>query len=1262
MCVAGKTRSPVQAAQFRLNEQETIDALAALDVLDSSPEAEFDALVKAASLVCGVPISAISLIDTNRQWVKASVGVPPGIEISRDIAFCAHAVHSDELLEVPDAHADPRFAGNPLLRGPQGIRFYAGAPLRLSGGERIGTLCVVDHVPRTLTASQREILMALSDAAARALEGRAAVRKMSQAARLHASATLLLLHSADAVIGVNADRRIDQWNPAAERLFGYTAAEAIGEPVDRLISPECLDEERALRLLWKDRPFTFDTVHRHRSGHEIQVSVTLVQALDADGVSTRTTRFVRDISVQKQVAAKVAESEAGMRLLTDNIPSMVAYWNRDLGCRFANRAYREWLGRTGSNDLPIPGSALPGLDFFGADRRHVEEVLAGHPQHFALTAPGADGVARHLVVDYVPDFLGGETVGFLVQMSDVTALTNSQRALQQSTAALHEAQRLGRIGSWEWLVDEDSTLWSPEMFRIAGADAGSRPPSHAERASLYTPESYALWQSLIDRALRLHESFQAEIEFHRGDDDTGWIDVRAEPVLDASGRVVAVRGTGQDISVRKKTELQLARTQDFLARTGTLAGVGGWEVDLEHMRVDWSDEVCRLHARPVGHRPSLDEALGYYTPASRPRIEKAVEIAMKGGAGFDLELQIVRYDGEWRWVRTVGSVDFRDGKPVRLAGAFQDITDKHLLAQKLAEQHELIRVTLQSIGDSVITTDQNAAVTWLNPVAERMTGWTAAEAKGRPLHQVFHIVHEQTRQPAEDPIVACMQHDKSMGLAPSTLLISRSGEEFGIQDSASPIRDDQGRTLGGVLVFHDVTEQRRVSGEMNYRATHDVLTGLVNRAEFEARLERALAAAQSDGSPHALMCIDLDQFKLVNDACGHAAGDSLLQEVARLLREIVRNRDTLARLGGDEFAVLLEHCTAEQAGRVAQEICDRMDDFRYLHDGKRFRIGTSIGLVPLDARWVDASAVMQAADSSCYAAKEAGRNRVHAWFDTDTAVKARTGDMKWATRLEQALDENRFVLFAQRIFALHGDTTLVNAEILLRMVDTDGSIISPASFLPAAERFNLATRVDKWVLKNAIDLLIGLPSLNGIGMVCINLSGKSVGDRAFHRAAFAILEAAGASICSKICIEITETAAVTNMADANRFIEQAHLLGIRIALDDFGAGSSSFGYLKSLAIDKLKIDGQFVSDVMTDPLDDVAVRCFIDVARVINVKTVAEFVDSAAVLVRMREMGVDYAQGFHLHRPELADEVFTSEQTPARIISGHIKPWLPGEY
>ena len=481
-----------------------------------------------------------------------------------------------------------------------------------------------------------------------------------------------------------------------------------------------------------------------------------------------------------------------------------------------------------------------------------------------------------------------------------------------------------------------------------------------------------------------------------------------------------------------------------------------------------------------------------------------------------------------------------------------------------------------------------------------------------------------------------------MGLAKHTLLISRNGDEYGIEDSAAPIRNHEGDVLGVVLVFHDVTEQRRLAGEMSYRASHDPLTGLVNRAEFEARLRRTLERAHEDRSVHALLYIDLDQFKLVNDACGHSVGDQLLQQVAKLLRDAVRTRDTLARLGGDEFAVILEHCSAEQAQRVAEKICDRMEEFRFLHEDRRFRIGASIGLVPVDSRWATPALTMQAADSSCYAAKEAGRNRVHLWFDTDLAMRARQGEMQWATRLEQALDEDRFVLYAQRIEAVTDAGGGLHAEVLLRMVERDGSLIPPGAFLPAAERFHLATRIDRWVLKRTVKLVQALPDLAVLDTLCVNLSGHSVGDRAFHRQAIDTLAEAGADVCRRLCVEITETSAITKMADAALFIEQVRALGVRVALDDFGAGASSFGYLKNLKVDLLKIDGSFIRDIVDDPLDDAAVRCFVDVARVVGVKTVAEFVDCQKVYERVCSIGIDYVQGFLLHRPEPIENVLSA--------------------
>jgi len=457
----------------------------------------------------------------------------------------------------------------------------------------------------------------------------------------------------------------------------------------------------------------------------------------------------------------------------------------------------------------------------------------------------------------------------------------------------------------------------------------------------------------------------------------------------------------------------------------------------------------------------------------------------------------------------------------------------------------------------------------------------------------------------------------------------------------------QTRLLGAVLVFHDITEQRALTREMSYRASHDALTQLPNRAEFDQRLQRELSAAHQTGLSHALLYIDLDQFKIVNDACGHAIGDTLLQQVGAVLRSCVRAGDTLARLGGDEFGVILSHCDADAAGRIAQNICDRLDDFRFIHETHRFRVGASIGVVPLDRRWANTAAVLQAADAACYAAKEAGRNRVHAYADPEGTVQAHQGQMRWVTRLQQAIEEDRFALYCQKIEALSPDGKGAHCEILLRMIDDDGSIILPGAFMPAAERYQLAGRVDRWVLRRALSWMRDCRDrLERVSTIAINLSGQSIGDRGFHVFVEELLRETGVD-AGKICFEVTETAAISNLADATLFFESMRVHGCRFALDDFGSGLSSFAYLKSLPVDYLKIDGQFVRHAHIDALDRATVRCIQEVAHVVGKKTIAEFAESAEVCEVLRAMGVDYAQGYAIHRPEPIELVLPRCDAPA---------------
>ena len=583
-------------------------------------------------------------------------------------------------------------------------------------------------------------------------------------------------------------------------------------------------------------------------------------------------------------------------------------------------------------------------------------------------------------------------------------------------------------------------------------------------------------------------------------------------------------------------------------------------------------------------------------------------------------------------------VAYRPG-PDQCAVLILETTERKRMQATLAEQHEFLQVTLHSIGDGVITTDPDSRVTYLNPVAERLTGWSIDQARGLDLRAVFDARNESTYAHTPNPVVQCLSENRVVTSTDNTVLISRRGAEHAIKDSAAPIVSTTGEVLGVVLVFRDVTEERRLAKEMRYRATHDALTGLLNRGEFETQLDRVLSHARNTNSRHAMLYIDLDQFKVVNDTFGHIAGDQLLREVTQQLAQCIRKTDTLARLGGDEFGVILEHCDTELARRVASQICERLDESRFSYNERRFHIGASIGLVPIDDRWPTTAAVLQAADSACYAAKDAGRNRVHSWFDADQAVLARHGEMQWVTRLEQAFDEDRFELYAQRIRALGREENHIRCELLLRLREPDGSLVLPDVFFSAAERFHMASRIDRWVIKYVFRWMTRhRGQLDHVDSIAVNLSGQSIGDRAFHRYVSDLADALQFDT-DKLCLEVTETAAITNLSVATEFIQSMRLRGIHFALDDFGSGTSSFGYLKALPVDYLKIDGQFIADLAHDPIDQAMVRCICDVAKAVGKQTIAEFVETSAVAALLRDMGVNYIQGYFVHVPAPMEEV-----------------------
>lgn len=557
----------------------------------------------------------------------------------------------------------------------------------------------------------------------------------------------------------------------------------------------------------------------------------------------------------------------------------------------------------------------------------------------------------------------------------------------------------------------------------------------------------------------------------------------------------------------------------------------------------------------------------------------------------------------------------------------------------LAREKERAIVTLHSIGDAVITTDARGNIDYLNGAAESLTARTLAEVKGCPIGAIMHLIDEQSRERVESPVEICLREGIAVGRKDHLALLRPDGSEIAIADSAAPIRDHDGEILGAILVFNDVGHTRKLARQLSFQASHDALTGLFNRREFEQQLQQTINNECSDPQQHALCYLDLDQFKVVNDTCGHIAGDELLRQLAGLLHGEVRESDILARLGGDEFGILLKGCGLPRAQRIAEDLRSRVKDFRFVWQDHSFEIGVSIGLAAVNAGTRNIADVMSVADVACYAAKDLGRNRVHVYQPDDSELKQRRGEMRWVSRLHKAIDENRFVLYYQPIVpVLPGAAGALHFEVLIRLRDELGKEVPPMAFIPAAERYNLMPSIDRWVVRNTLQYLRALPDTAGQWLCVMNLSGQSVCDDQFLDYILDQLQSAEINP-RQLCFEITETAAIANLRHAAHFMAELKAIGCRFALDDFGSGLSSFAYLKNLRVDFLKIDGGFVKDMVDDPIDCAMVEAITQIGHVMGIQTIAEFVESDTILAALGRLGVDYAQGYWVAAPRPLDDL-----------------------
>jgi diguanylate cyclase (GGDEF)-like protein/PAS domain S-box-containing protein len=550
---------------------------------------------------------------------------------------------------------------------------------------------------------------------------------------------------------------------------------------------------------------------------------------------------------------------------------------------------------------------------------------------------------------------------------------------------------------------------------------------------------------------------------------------------------------------------------------------------------------------------------------------------------------------------------------------------------RLLKQKEYAQTTLISIADGVIAVNANGMIKKINKTAQELTGWSEVDAVGQHLSLVYNAYSLKTdlriEHPAGNPR---KEYDRKFNAL--HLLKSKSDQSYEVDSSHSVVKHD-GKIGGAVLIFRDISAAQEMSRQLKWQASHDSLTGLINRNAFEVKINEAIQSTSLDGIDYALLFIDLDQFKVVNDTCGHVAGDELLSQVGLIFEKCIRKTDVLARLGGDEFGILLFGCGEDLAYAISEKLLKAISEFRFVWEDKVFFVGASIGFIIIDNDGTDLSECMSAADMACYAAKESGRGRVKKY---DKEISANAEEMTMSARITQALDDDSFILYFQTILPLNpSDDNEKVCEILVRM-ESKGKILLPNSFLPAAERYNLMCNIDRWVIDNileAISIALKTDTDDVYDQYCINLSGASINDEGFFD--FVRKKIKQYAVPTQyLCFEITETVAITNLTKAAALIGQIKDLGCRLSLDDFGTGASSFAYLKYLTVDHVKIDGTFIKDLIDDPVDLEIVNAIVRIAKVLGVKTVAEFVETEELLDKVKELGIDYAQGYVISQPE----------------------------
>jgi diguanylate cyclase (GGDEF)-like protein/PAS domain S-box-containing protein len=1120
--------------------------------------------------------------------------------------------------------------------------------------------------------------------------------KESTASQLQA----IMDHVKDVIVTVDEVGHVASINATGQRVFGHAETDVIGRPLGFLlpqiaVSTPLRDELEQLAARLDDTQVDLaphETLGRREDGSEFPAEI----AVSKTQLNRKVIYVVclRDTTDRKNAEAALRDSEARYRTLVEYAPEIIVVVDLDRNrivdlnenaVRFFKLDRESLLAR--EPETLSPPSQPDGSASATATRQHLERTHAGEA----------------LVLDWVFRDSFGNDIPCEVRW--VRLQSTSARLVRGSITDITERKRIELLAAGERRVFERLAanvdlritleaitdvvervapeslcalrLLDEEGVRLNLCAGPRMPPEYARRmegvevaarngscaAAVFLQRQVivadiardALWENSREAALEAGLRACWSTLIHSSDGRilgalAMYFRAPRSPMrrdFELMSRMTQLAGIAIE---RRRAEAALRASEARYRRLFDNVPEGVYSSTREGRFVSVNPALVRMVGLTSAEELlSLPTEVLYASPADRMAIIAALE---RDGEIRNAEFLLRRVDGATLTaVESARAVRDENGQLIGYEGTISDITERKLAERAIFEEKEKAQVTLQSIGDAVITTDASGQVEYLNPVAEDLTGWASGEARGKVLSDVFNVVNESTRERLEDPVSRSLREGRVIVVSDHTVLVNRRGQEIAIQDSAAPIRDRTGNIIGAVMVFHDVSKERRLRRALAYQASHDALTGLINRREFENRLNEALLSARADEHiTHVLLYLDLDQFKLVNDTCGHQAGDRLLKQITGILQTRIRTSDTIARLGGDEFGILLQDCNSERAAQIADNLRQAIREYRFEWQDGAMNVGVSIGIVEINSTSESIASVMSACDVACYAAKDSGRNRVH-MYQYGTAPE-RHREMQWVARLTRACEENRLELYYQPIVPIGVNRDpRGHYELLLRMRGENGELVQPAEFIPAAERYNIMPMIDRWVVSQALGALAHYrtdgDARHGYTL-SINLSGTSLNDDRFLD--FLINELQGYDLSpGAVCFEITETAAIYNLANVVHFMREFRSRGCLFSLDDFGSGLSSFMYLKNLPVDYLKIDGQFIQNICTDHVDRSMVEAITQVGHAMGIKTIAERVESAEVLRCLADIGVEYAQGFYIAVPESVEALSRITRTSPQL-------------